>query len=52
MCNEDAITLEDGTINQDTHKLGEEFNVFLRVSPNEFNLKIINLNLFLDQSTC
>ncbi|CAF3791034.1 unnamed protein product [Rotaria sordida] len=33
MCDEDAIILEDGSINQDTYKLGEEFNVILKINP-------------------
>ncbi|CAF0755299.1 unnamed protein product [Adineta steineri] len=33
MCEEDAILLEDGAVNQDTYKLGEEFNVILKINP-------------------
>jgi hypothetical protein len=32
MCDEDAIMIEDGSINQETYKLGEEFNVILKVN--------------------
>ena len=32
MCEEDAIIIEDGSINQDTYKLGEEFHVTLKVN--------------------
>lgn len=31
MCEEDAILLEEDSINQSTYKPGEEFNVTLRV---------------------
>lgn len=34
MCDEEAIALEDNAINQDTNKLGEEFNVLLKVNLN------------------
>ncbi|CAF1062507.1 unnamed protein product [Adineta ricciae] len=33
MCDEDAILLEDGAINKDTYKLGEEFQVTLKINP-------------------
>jgi hypothetical protein len=32
MCDEDAILLEDGSINPNTYKLGEEFNIILKVN--------------------
>jgi hypothetical protein len=32
MCDEEAILLEDGSINQNTYKVGEEFNVNLKVN--------------------
>ncbi|CAF3270614.1 unnamed protein product [Rotaria socialis] len=33
MCDEDAIMLEENAVNQDTYKLGEEFNVVLKINP-------------------
>ena len=33
MCDEDAILLEDDAINKDTYKLGEEFQVTLKINP-------------------
>jgi hypothetical protein len=31
MCDEQAIDLQEGLINEETHKPGEEFNVTLKV---------------------
>jgi len=33
MCDEEAILLEEGSINQNTYKLGEEFNITLKINP-------------------
>jgi hypothetical protein len=32
MCDEEAILLEEDSINQNTYKIGEEFNIILRVN--------------------
>lgn len=40
MCDEEAILLEENSINQDTFKLGEEFIVTLKVNFISFNCKI------------
>jgi hypothetical protein len=40
MCEDEAILLEDNSINQSTYKPGEEFNVILQVF-NLFVFKII-----------
>lgn len=39
MCDEDAILLEENTINQNTYKSGEEFQVTLQVKLIRFNSK-------------
>jgi hypothetical protein len=52
MCDEEAIDLEDGSINQDTYKSGEEFHVNLKVKFHfNFFLKLKNF-IYKDQSTC
>jgi hypothetical protein len=49
MCDEEAILLEEGSINQSTYKPGEEFNVVLKVNFILFDNKI-KLFESLDQS--
>lgn len=43
MCDEDAIVFDDGSINHETYKLGDEFVVTLKVKKQRF--------VFLDEKT-